>query len=264
MPALLSAPPVSSLFDLSGRHALVTGASRGLGLAMATGLAAHGATVWLNGRDAQALALAAAQVRAQVPAATVHTLAFDVTDPPARSAALAQLAQAAGRLDVLVHNAGLRDRRPLEQLDTAALQRLLDAHLVAPFELCRAALPLLPQPGGCIINITSIAGPLARSGDAAYTAAKGGLAALTRALAAELGPRGIRVNGIAPGYFATEANTAMASDPGVAQWLQARTSLGRWGQPHELAGAAVFLASPAASYVTGHVLAVDGGYLSHF
>ena len=263
------ASPVSSLnhglFALNGRTALVTGASRGLGLAMACGLAAQGASVWLNGRNPAALDAAADKVRACAAAdATVHTLPFDVTDAATMRTALAQLGQTSGQLDILVNNAGLRDRRPLTELDADALRAMLESHLVAPFELCRAALPLLPKPGGRIVNITSIAGPLARSGDAAYTAAKGGLAALTRALAAELGPLGINVNGVAPGYFATEANAAMVANTDVAQWLQARTSLGRWGQSDEILGAVVFLASPAASYITGQVLAVDGGYMAHF
>jgi gluconate 5-dehydrogenase len=138
-------------------------------------------------------------------------------------------------------------------------------NLVGAWILCRAAADTMrAQGGGSIVNITSIAGPIARAGDAAYTTAKGALEAMTRALAAELGPHGIRANAIAPGYFATDTNAAMAQDPGVAQWLQQRTSLGRWGQPEEIAGAAVFLASPAASYITGHTLVVDGGYLSHF
>jgi gluconate 5-dehydrogenase len=123
---------------------------------------------------------------------------------------------------------------------------------------------MIAQGGGRIINIASIAGPIARGGDAAYTASKAGLIGLTRALAAELGPHNITVNAIAPGFFATEANTGMTADPKIAAWLAGRTSLGRWGKADEIGGAAVFLASGAASFVTGHVLVVDGGHVSHF
>lgn len=164
---------------------------------------------------------------------------------------------------------GQRDRRSLDDFALDDIRRLLDVNLVAPLDLARRAAKLMPEAnearaGGRIINITSIAGPIARAGDVAYTTAKGGLDALTRALAAELGPRGITVNAVAPGYFATEANADMVADAGVADWLFKRTSLGRWGQPSEIGGAVVFLASAAASYITGQTLAVDGGYLAHF
>lgn len=257
----------STLFSLTGRVALVTGASRGLGLAMASALAAHGAQVWLNGRDADSLASAVDQSHAagQATGGRAHALPFDVTDEKGASAAVARVLAECGRLDILINNVGQRRRQPLDELPAQALRALLESNLVSAWHLCReAAVPMRAQRHGRIINVTSIAGPIARASDAAYTTSKGALAALTRALAAELGPQGINVNAIAPGFFATEANSAMVDDPSTQAWLHQRTSLGRWGQPDEIAGAAVFLASPASSYVTGQTLVVDGGYLSHF
>lgn len=257
----------TSLFSLQGRVALVTGASRGLGLSIACALAAHGAKVWLNGRDATGLAhaVAQAQTAGQAAGGTARALPFDVADETAATAALNQIVATDGRFDILVNNVGQRRREPLDKLPPQALRELLEANLVSAWHLCReAARPMRAQGSGRIINITSIAGPIARAGDAAYTTSKGALEALTRALAAELGPHGINVNAIAPGFFATEANTAMVDDAATAAWLQQRSSLGRWGHADEIGGAAVFLASPAATYVTGHVLAVDGGYLAHF
>lgn len=259
--------PMSALphgFDLSGQQALVTGAARGLGLAMADALTQAGACVWLNGRDPAALEAAAHSIIRRHPqACPPRILPFDIADDAARAQALSSWSPDRP-LHILINNVGQRDRRPLDDFAAADIRHLLDINLLAPLLLARDVARVMPRPGGRIVNITSIAGPIARAGDAAYTAAKGGLDAATRALAAELGPHGINVNAVAPGYFATEANGRMVADAEVAQWLGRRTSLGRWGQPSEIAGAVVFLASPAASYITGQTLAVDGGYLSHF
>jgi gluconate 5-dehydrogenase len=254
-------------FDLDGKIALVTGSGRGLGLEIARQLAAAGALVLINGRHREPLERAAADIAATKShrAGKAEVLAFDVADEAAAQAAFRAIRDRHGRLDILVNNVGRRDRRALFAFELEAVRRMVEVDLVAPFNLSRQAAELMiAQGGGRIINVTSIAGPIAAPGDAAYVAAKGGLEALTRALAAELGPHAITVNAIAPGFFATEYNAARAADPAVADWLKQRTSLGRWGEPREIAGAALFLASPAASYVTGQVLAVDGGLLAHF
>lgn len=243
--------------SLEGRIALVTGAARGLGFAIAQRLARAGASVWLNGRDRAALDEAADRIGSDA-----RVLAFDIGDDDATAAAFETLAE--DGLDILVNNVGQRDRRSLAQLRREDMAAMLATNLVAPFDLARRAVPLMEARGyGRIVNITSIAAEIAR-GDVLYTASKGGLAALTRAFAAELGGTGITVNGVAPGYFATEANEEMSIDPGIAQHLERRTSLGRWGDPDEIGGAVAFLASSEASYITGHTLAVDGGYLTHF
>ncbi|MBY6127219.1 SDR family oxidoreductase [Qipengyuania aquimaris] len=249
---------MTASISLEGKTALVTGAARGLGLAIAQALADCGASVWINGRDKAALLDAAARIGAHA-----RPLAFDITEEAACERAFARIAEEG--LDILVNNVGQRDRRSFEEIGREDMARLLDANLVAPFDLARRAAPLLrASPQGRIINITSIASEIAR-GDASYTASKAALDGVTRSLAAELGPDGITVNAVAPGFVLTEANDEwFTGTPEIAAHLQRRTSLGRWASPEEIAGPVAFLASDAASYITGHTLIVDGGYVTHF
>lgn len=244
---------MSEMFSLKGRVALVTGASRGLGFAMAKALAENGATVIVNARDTGTLSAAAEKIGAEA-------LPFDVADAATSRAALEGIVERHGRLDILVNNAGIQHRSPFVEWEDEDFDRVIAINLSACFRMMREAVRLmLPNKFGRIINIGSVAAILGRPTIHAYVAAKAGLHGLTRSTAAEMGRHGITINAIAPGYFATELNTALINDEAFTKWVEARTPAGRWAQPEELSGAVVFLASDAAAYVNGHVLAVDGG-----
>jgi gluconate 5-dehydrogenase len=245
------------LFDLSGRRALVTGSSQGIGLTLAAGLAAHGAEVVLNGRDRARVTAAAAELRAAGHRAAA--CAFDVTDPAAIGEAVAAL-EAEAPIDILVNNAGIQFRAPLEDFPIDRWRQLMETNVSSLFYVGQAvARHMIARGRGKIINVASVQSELARPGIAPYTAAKGAVRNLTRGMATDWARYGLQVNALAPGYFRTPLNRALVDDPAFSDWLARRTPAGRWGEVGELVGAAVFLAADASSFVNGHTLFVDGG-----
>jgi len=245
-------------FDLSGKVALITGAYRGLGFAIATGLARAGATVLLNGRKPAELEKAAEKLRADGFQAGISV--FDVTDRAAVRAAVDAISAERGGVDILFNNAGIQRRGPMVDYAAADWDAVIATNLTAPFVVSQAVLPsMIEKKRGKIVHIASLTSELARPSIVPYTAAKGGVRQLTRAMAVELAPHNIQVNAIAPGYFATEMNTALLADAQFTAWVSKRTPAGRWGNPPEIAGLAVFLASAASDYVTGQIMFIDGG-----
>ena len=248
----------TGLFDLTGRTALVTGSSRGIGRALAEGLAGAGARLVLNGRDEARLAEAKARLEAQ--GATVSALAFDACDHAAVRAAVDGHEARSGPIDVLVNNAGMQHRGPLEDFDADAFERLMRTNVSTVFNVGQAvARHMIGRGEGRIINVASVQTALARPGIAPYTASKGAVANLTKGMATDWARYGLNVNAIAPGYFDTPLNAALVADPEFNAWLTRRTPQGRWGRLPELAGACIFLASAASTFVNGHTLFVDGG-----
>jgi len=252
----------TSPFDLSGRTALITGSVRGIGFAFAQGLAEAGARVVLNGRNEDSLAKAVARLTDLGHAAEASP--FDVVDEAAVAAAFAALDERGIAVDILINNAGIQFRKPMVELALADWQRVIDTNLTGAFIVAReAARRMIARgTGGKIINIGSLTSEAARATVAPYTAAKGGIKMLTRAMAAEWARFDIQANAIGPGYIATDMNAALLEDAAFDAWVKNSNPAQRWGQPEELAGTAVYLASSASNYVNGQIIYVDGGWLA--
>jgi gluconate 5-dehydrogenase len=249
---------VASLFDLSGRVALVTGSSAGIGFALAQGLGRAGAKVVLNGREPGKLALAGEQLRRE--GLSVHEMTFDVTDSSAVRPAIERIENKIGPIDILINNAGMQFRAPLEEYPEDAWHALMKTNVDSVFYVGQAvAKCMIPRGRGKIINICSVQSELGRPSIAPYTASKGAVKMLTKGMAIDWGKHGLQVNGLGPGYFKTELNRALVDDKAFSDWLIGRTPSRRWGDLEDLVGAAIFLASDASNFVNGQIIYVDGG-----
>lgn len=243
-----------TLFDLTGKRALITGSSQGIGFALARGLAEAGAEVVLNGRDVDKLAAAVAALPGS------RSLAFDATDHYGVRAAVDGFEAEVGPIDILVNNAGMQYRTPLEDFPADAFERLLQTNVASVFHVGQAvARHMIKRGAGKIVNICSVQTALARPGIAPYTATKGAVANLTKGMATDWAKYGLQCNGLAPGYFDTPLNAALVADPEFSAWLAKRTPAGRWGRVEELVGTCIFLSSAASSFVNGTTIFVDGG-----
>ncbi len=248
----------TTLFELTGKRALITGSSQGIGFALARGIAQAGAAIVLNGRDATKLATAAETLRAEE--CYVSELAFDATDHEGVRAAVDAFEAEHGAIDILVNNAGMQYRTELENFPADAFERLLQTNIASVFHVGQAvARHMIARGEGKIINIASVQTALARPGIAPYTATKGAVGNLTKGMATDWAKHGLQCNAIAPGYFDTPLNAALVADKDFSAWLEKRTPAGRWGNVEELVGACIFLSSAASSFVNGHTLYVDGG-----
>ncbi|MBO9127201.1 MULTISPECIES: SDR family oxidoreductase [unclassified Rhizobium] len=246
------------LFDLSGSRALVTGSSQGIGLALAAGLARHGAELVLNGRDGVKLESAATPLRDA--GASVSIALFDVTDPAAVNRGVDEIEREVGPIDILINNAGMQFRSPLEDFPADKWDQLLRTNISSVFYVGQAvARHMISRGRGKIVNVASVQSELARPGIAPYTATKGAVKNLTRGMCTDWAKYGLQINALAPGYFKTPLNQALVDSQEFSAWLEKRTPAGRWGDVDELVGAAVFLSSQASSFVNGHTLYVDGG-----
>lgn len=252
--------PPADMFDLTGRIALVTGSSRGIGLAIATGLVRAGATVVLNGMNPERLERSRSELAGRFEHGTVAARAFDVTIPDHVHDGIQWIETTVGPIEILVNNAGLQHREPLLTISLQDWNRVLTTDLTSAFLVGReVARNQLDRGHGKIINVCSVQTELARPSIAAYTAAKGALRNLTRAMTAEWAAHGLQINGVAPGYIHTEMTQTLVDDPGFNSWILGRTPAARWGTVDDLTGPVVFLASPASNFVNGQVLFVDGG-----
>jgi gluconate 5-dehydrogenase len=248
-----------SVFSLAGKRALITGSSRGIGFGLAEALGGAGAEIILNGRDTEALGLAAEKLAAD--GITSRALAFDVTNEESVAEAIDYCETELGPIDILINNAGMQFRSPLEEFPAEKFEQVMRTNVTSVFTVGKAVAPkMILRKTGKIVNICSLMSGLSRPSIAPYAASKAAVANLTRGMATDWARHGLNINGIAPGYFRTELNAALIADPEFNGWIENRTPMGRWGEVSELGGAAIFLSSAASSFVNGHILYVDGAF----